>query len=200
MLLWQGIGRWLVRNPRSGRLFGAVSISDAYKPMSRSLIARWAGRHLRFRGAFPLQVVPRRPFPAPLEGEARNLPGLLEDFDALDEAIALIEGDKGVPVLFKHYARLGGRFAGFNSDPAFGDVLDGLVVVDLASADVRLLGAYMGKGEALGFQARHKRGQTPSMPSGCAGGGCPCPAPCRPPSRPGWWRGPRSARAAWPRT
>ena len=116
---------------------------------------RWAGRHLRFDGAFPLRVVPRRPFPAPLKGEARNLPGLLEDFDALDEAVSLIEGDKGVPVLFKHYARLGGRFAGFNSDPAFGDVLDGLVVIDLACTDTRLLAAYMGKEQALGFQARH---------------------------------------------
>jgi putative hemolysin len=155
MLLWKGIGRWLLRNPRYGRLFGAVSISDAYKPMSRSLIARWAHRHLRFRGAFPLQVVPRRPFPAPLEGEARSLPGLLEDFDALDEAVSVIEGNKGVPVLFKHYARLGGRFAGFNSDPAFGDVLDGLVVVDLACTDTRLLAAYMGREEAVAFQARH---------------------------------------------
>ncbi|HET6439744.1 MAG TPA: GNAT family N-acyltransferase [Anaeromyxobacter sp.] len=155
MLLWKGIGQWLLRNPRYGRLFGAVSISDAYKPISRALMARWASRHLRFRGAFPLQVVPRRPFLAPLKGEAKSLPGLLEDFDALDEAVSLIEGDKGVPVLFKHYARLGGRFAGFNFDPAFGDVLDGLVVVDLAYTDIRLLTAYMGREEALAFQARH---------------------------------------------
>jgi len=155
MLLWKGIGRWLLQNPRYGRLFGAVSISDAYNPVSRALMARWANRHLRFKGAFPMQVVPRRPYPAPLKGEAKGLPGLLEGFDALDEAVSLIEGDKGVPVLFKHYARLGGRFAGFNSDPAFGDVLDGLVVVDLAHTDPRLLAVYMGKEQAAAFQARH---------------------------------------------
>ena len=155
MLLWKGIGRWLQLNPRYRRLFGAVSISADYHPMSRSLIARWARRHLKLEGASPLHVMPRRPFLTPLKGEARSLPGRLGDFDELDEAVRLIEGGKGVPVLFKHYARLGGRFAGFNFDPAFGDVLDGLVVVDLAHTDTRLLGMYMGRAEAREYQARH---------------------------------------------
>ena len=155
MLLWKGIGRWLQLNPRYRRLFGAVSISADYHPMSRALVARWAGRHLKLEGASPLHVMPRRPFLTPLKGEARSLPGRLGDFDELDEAVRLIEGGKGVPMLFKHYARLGGRFAGFNFDPAFGDVLDGLVVVDLAHTDTRLLGMYMGRAEAREYQARH---------------------------------------------
>ncbi len=36
-------------------------------------------------------------------------------------------------------------------------------------------------------------------PPGCPGGARRSPGPCRPPSRPRWWRGPRTARAAWPR-
>jgi putative hemolysin len=155
MLLWKGIGRWLQLNPRYRRLFGPVSISDDYQPMSRTLIARWASRHLKLEGSSLLRVMPRRPFLASLKGEARRLPGQLVDFDALDEAVRLIEGDKGVPVLFKHYAKLGGRFAGFNFDPAFGDCLDGLVVVDLARTDPRLLGMYMGRAEAKAYQAFH---------------------------------------------
>jgi putative hemolysin len=116
MLLWKGIGRWLQLHPRYRRLFGAVSISADYKPMSRALIARWASRHLKLEGITPLRIMARRPFLTPLKGEARSLPGRLGDFEALDEAVSLIEGGRGVPVLFKHYAKLGGRFAGFNFD------------------------------------------------------------------------------------
>jgi hypothetical protein len=123
--------------------------------MSRALIARWASRHLKLEGITPLRIMARRPFLTPLKGEARSLPGRLGDFEALDEAVSLIEGGRGVPVLFKHYARLGGRFAGFNFDSAFGDVLDGLVVVDLACTDTRLLGMYMGRAQAREFQALH---------------------------------------------
>ncbi len=157
MLLWKGIGRWLVLHPRYRRLFGAVSISDAYKPTSRALMARWCSRHLRLKGTSPLNVMPRRPFFAQLKGQARALPEQLLNFEALDEAVSLIEGDKGVPVLFKHYAKLGGRFAGFNVDPGFGDALDGLVVVDLAHTDPRFLGMYMGRDEARAFQAYHRQ-------------------------------------------
>jgi putative hemolysin len=158
MLLWKGIGRWLCLHPRYRRLFGAVSISDAYKPISRALMARWCSRHLPLLGTRPLSVLPRRPFFAQLKGQARTLPAQLEDFEALDEAISLIEGDKGVPVLFKHYAKLGGRFAGFNVDPGFGDALDGLVVVDLAHTDPRFLAMYMGREEAKAFQEHHRSG------------------------------------------
>jgi putative hemolysin len=158
MLLWKGIGRWLVLHPRYRRLFGAVSISDAYKPTSRALMARWCSRHLPLRGTRPLSVMPRRPFFAQLKGQARALPEQLENFEALDEAVSLIEGDKGVPVLFKHYAKLGGRFAGFNVDPGFGDALDGLVVVDLAHTDPRFLAMYMGREQARAFQEHHRQG------------------------------------------
>jgi putative hemolysin len=155
MLLWKGIGRWLVLHPRYRRLFGAVSISDAYTPTSRALMARWCSRHLRLQGAPFLSVMPRRPFFAQLRGQARALTDQLQNFEALDEAVSLLEGGKGVPVLLKHYAKLGGRFAGFNVDAGFGDVLDGLVVVDLAGTDPRFLAMYMGRDEARAFQAHH---------------------------------------------
>ena len=162
LLLWKGIGAWLVRNPRYRRLFGAVSISADYTPTSRALMARWASRHLKLEGASLLRVFPRRPFLVSLSGEARSLSARLRDFDALDAAVSAIEGGRGVPVLFKHYTRLGGRFACFSADPAFGDSLDGLVVVDLAHTDPRLLGMYMGRAEAREFQARHLAPSTPA--------------------------------------
>jgi len=41
----------------------------------------------------------------------------------------------GLPVLAKRYLELGGEFAAWHVDRAFGDSLDGLMVLDLARAD-----------------------------------------------------------------
>ncbi len=59
----------------------------------------------------------------------RRLPQSIEE---LSRTIAQIEPDhKGIPVLLRQYLRLGGRILAFNVDGEFGNVLDGLMVVDL---------------------------------------------------------------------
>jgi hypothetical protein len=45
--------------------------------------------------------------------------------------IAQVEPDhKGIPILLRQYLRLGGRIIAFNVDREFGNVLDGLLVLD----------------------------------------------------------------------
>ena len=54
--------------------------------------------------------------------------------------------DKGL--LLKQYLRLGGKLLGFNIDPDFGYVLDGLILVDLVQlsrTNPRQLERFMGK-------------------------------------------------------
>jgi len=63
-----------------------------------------------------------------------------------------------VPILLKHYLKLGGRLLGFNTDGQFGDALDGFIVVDLRASDPRLLARYMGEEGAAGFLAYHGTG------------------------------------------
>ncbi|MGH8550780.1 MAG: hypothetical protein ACRERU_19710 [Methylococcales bacterium] len=71
--------------------------------------------------------------------------------------IAEIEADsKGVPILIKHYLKLGGRFLGFNVDDRFTNVLDGLILVDLCRTDIRLLRKYMGPENARSFTDYHQ--------------------------------------------
>ncbi len=41
MLLWRGIGKFISQNPLNPILFGAVSISNAYHPVSRRMIVRY---------------------------------------------------------------------------------------------------------------------------------------------------------------
>jgi hypothetical protein len=161
MLLWRGIGEFVARNPRYATLYGPVSISNDYQPLSRALLVDFLRRsHLQPDGA--REVRPRRPFrtPARLRRQTGDL-GAFGGLEAVDALIAGIEPDgKGTPVLVRHYLRMGGRFLGFSVDDQFGEALDGLVMVDLRRTEPRLLARYMGKagaGEFLDFQRRATR-------------------------------------------
>ncbi|MDI6727589.1 MAG: hypothetical protein QMD44_01515, partial [Thermodesulfovibrionales bacterium] len=79
----------------------------------------------------------------------------IEDVSSLIEEI---ESDhKGIPILLKQYLKLGGRLIGFNIDPQFSNVLDGLILVDLTKTEQRILERYMTKQGAEAFLAFHKQ-------------------------------------------
>ena len=129
------------RNPRYRVLFGPVSISNRYQALSRQLIVSFLERHA-FRAELKNLVVARNPFRGPTE---RNT-GL--DVDDLSAVVSDVDpGQSGIPVLLRHYLRLGGRLVGFNVDPQFAGVLDGPIVVDLTKTDPKLLGRCLGKAE-----------------------------------------------------
>jgi putative hemolysin len=126
LLLWKGIGRYAASRPKCAMLFGAASISDAYRPESRDLIVRMLQQHT-IEELAPL-VFPRNPYCAP----AVRVP---TEWDQLSKVIADLESDgKGVPILIKQYMRSGGKVLGFNVDRAFSNSLDALVVVNLREA------------------------------------------------------------------
>jgi hypothetical protein len=80
-----------------------------------------------------------------------------DDIDDISELISSIETDrKGIPILLKQYIRLGGQIVGFNVDPAFGNVLDGLIMVDLTKTEPKMLERYLGKDGAQHFFAYHR--------------------------------------------
>jgi len=119
LLLWNGIGAFVSRNPRYRVLFGPVSISNRYQALSRQLIVSFLERHA-FRAELKNLVVARNPFRGPTE---RNT-GL--DVDDLSAVVSDVDpGQSGIPLLLRHYLRLGGKLVGFNVDPQFADVLDG---------------------------------------------------------------------------
>jgi hypothetical protein len=61
----------------------------------------------------------------------------------------------GMPVLLRQYLKLNAKLLGFNVDPDFGDVLDGLMLVDLTKVQRAILVRYMGRGEAAQFLEHH---------------------------------------------
>jgi hypothetical protein len=68
----------------------------------------------------------------------------------------VIEGLILAPVLLRQYLKLGAKFLGFSLDRSFGNVLDGLIMVDLTLTDRRLLDRFMGSEGAESFLAFHR--------------------------------------------
>jgi putative hemolysin len=156
LLLWKGIGRWVAGHPRYRVLFGPVSISREYSQASKALMVSYLEAR---RGELAGQVEPRRQFRAGrLRGcDAALLAPLLRNLEELSEVVAELEADgKGVPVLLRQYLQLGGTVLAFNVDRAFSNVVDGLVVVDLAGLAPAVLEKYLGREGAAGFRAAHQ--------------------------------------------
>jgi len=156
LLLWRAIARYVYQRPRLRFLFGAVSISATYQPLSQQLMVNLLRMHHGL-SEYEQLVSPRMPFcigkPQAHDVLVRCLG---DDTDAIDDLVSDLESDrKGMPVLVRQYLRLGARFIAFNVDRSFGNCVDGLMVVDLVKTEPRTLARYMGKTEAQRFRERH---------------------------------------------
>jgi putative hemolysin len=157
LLLWKGIGHYVASRPDCPTLFGAVSVSNDYNPVSRDLMVSYLKRHTD-AALVPL-VKPRRPFrpAAKSKWHAHVLSCFLRDLEDLADPIADLEPDgKGVPILIRQYMKLGGRILGFNVDAKFSNALDGLILVDLRKTPLAALARYLPRGEAARFLDFHR--------------------------------------------
>jgi len=127
LLLWRGIGEFLVRHPRYRHLLGPVSISARHSNRSRETLMAFLERK-HFDPALARLVAPTNP-PVRDAGTPHS-----------------IEPDRSnIPVLLRHYLKLNARAIGFNVDAAFGDALDALMIVDLARVESAVLARYLGR-------------------------------------------------------
>jgi len=154
LLLWKGIGHFVVRHPRYRVLFGPVSISARYTDTSQQLLMAFL-RQNHLDGDLAELV-------ATLDSHAVKLApvstGVPRSIDEANRLIARAESDgKGVPVLLRQYLKLNARLLGFSVDPAFGDALDALMMVDLTRVDPGILNRYLGRHQAIQFLARHRQ-------------------------------------------
>ena len=145
MLLWKGIGHYVGRHPQYRILFGPVSISNDYHPISQELLVRYLSRTNEEKRRAS-QVTPRQPYKA-----KKKLTDNLVDLDATDLNIiadllnTVEQDDKGIPVIMRQYLKLGGQILGFNIDPEFNNSVDCLLWVDLMRTERPLLKKYMGE-------------------------------------------------------
>ncbi len=156
LALWRGICCYVVRHPQYRVLFGPVSISNDYLPTSRLMLIDFLKQHHLDENLSKLikarNGVKRR---HPLAGLSQEIvrDSSLDNFSNL---LSGIEPDrKGIPVLIRQYIKFGGKLLGFNLDPHFGNVIDGLIMVDLPKTELKTLQRYMGKDEAISYTRLH---------------------------------------------
>ncbi|MGR8920227.1 MAG: lysophospholipid acyltransferase family protein [Gammaproteobacteria bacterium] len=158
MLLWKGIAAYVVRQPRYRVLFGPVSISNDYHPVSQQLMVRFLQRtSMELERAS--QVKPRNPFRGgSVQTKCIDLD--VSDLRIIANLLTTVEhGDTGVPVLLRQYLKLNGRILGFNVDPDFNNAIDCLLWVDLTRTDASLLRKYMGREGVERFLRYHGMGE-----------------------------------------
>lgn len=156
LMLWKGLAAFIVKNPRYSKLFGCVSISGDYSPLSRELMAGFLRRHC-FDKELARMVTPSTPLKdkALKRLDVALSEAALSDPEDLGSLVTEVEG-RGIPVLLKQYLKLGGKILGFNVDPDFGDCLDGLILVDLVHTDPKILARFMGTKGAERFLCHHE--------------------------------------------
>jgi putative hemolysin len=158
LMLWRGLGQYIASHSQVHTLFGAVSISNDYNPVSRQLVTQFLKNQDASHDLASL-VKARRPFrQAKAAADDIVVRHFFRDLDSLSAVISDMETDgKGVPILLKQYVKLGGKLLGFNVDPQFSDALDGLVVVDLRQTEPEILDRYMGKTGSTRFLEYHRQ-------------------------------------------
>jgi putative hemolysin len=131
-LLWKGILKFLIDNPRYRYLIGPVSISNSFSKFSKSLIVDYINRN-HFDHELAQYVKPRKKFKVDFENiDTDALLSGEDTFKNLDALISEVETrNMKVPVLLRQYIGLNAKIISFNIDPKFADCLDGFLVLDL---------------------------------------------------------------------
>lgn len=145
-LLWRGIVKFIRRNPDYTKLFGAVSISDQYHPLSKALIVRFL-KNKKLQGGFENKIRARKNPTCETHRSLRafDYPGSLPSLEDVSGLVSDLESDrKGVPTLLKHYLQLNGVILGIGVDQGFSDALDGFILVDIEKVDPAVLKKYEG--------------------------------------------------------
>lgn len=153
-LLWQGIGRYLAAFPRYRRLYGTVSLSRQHDDRAIALICDALiepSPHVRSRHALHTGLHSEwRAFVAALrESGCTRL-----DLPTLSACVRGIDPEgKDLPILLKHYYKLGARFHCVGVDPNFNDTPGLLLSVDMDAMPEKLISTFLGE-HAAAYLAR----------------------------------------------
>jgi len=154
-LLWRGIGRILVNNPKYHTLFGSVSVSREYSDLARSLIADTLLTNFK-ANEFSELVKPLTPHKVKNRVWSNEILNELANIKMLGKLIGRCDPGKAVPVLLRHYLSLNGKMVCFNIHADFNDSLEGLIIVDARNTHPKTLARFMGVEGYNTFNELHK--------------------------------------------
>ncbi|QHJ11761.1 hypothetical protein FX988_01997 [Paraglaciecola mesophila] len=140
LLLWRGIGRFVCQFPQYRTLYGTVSLSKLYDPRSVSLIEHALVTPTKSATA-------RTQLGFPVSAEIADFARQYPLANHLTSLLAGIESDgKDIPILLKHYQKLGAKFHCLGIDSNFNYTPGLLLSVELANAPEKLGKLYLGEG------------------------------------------------------
>ena len=155
LLLWKGIGRFIARHPQYRLLFGPVSVSTRYSDASHQLLMAFLRQNHFAAELGELVDAFHAPGVTHAPPQSARIP---QSIDEVNRLVEQAEADgKGMPVLLRQYLKLNARLIGFNVDPAFGEALDALMIVDLTTVDSAILNRYLGRFDARQFRTFHQK-------------------------------------------
>jgi putative hemolysin len=157
LLLWTGIGRFIVQQPKYHTLIGSVSISAEFRAISKDLMVQFLLDN-NFDEKLQSFVRAKKPYKMAQQPHPEYYNSFsIRDLNDVQDLISEIEStDLKVPILIKHYLKMGGHILAFNVDTDFNNVLDGLMCIDLRKTDPQILRKYMGEDGYAAFSKAHK--------------------------------------------
>ena len=140
LLLWRGICTFAFKHPQYRTLYGTVSLSTHYHPLSITLISKALNKKSSF-------VKARVPYQHINNTELDNYFNKYKvDITQLSLLIQAVEKDrKTLPILAKHYHKMGAEFHCLGLDAHFNNTPGLLLRVDLPKSPDKLLNLYFGK-------------------------------------------------------
>ncbi len=141
LLLWKGIGAFVMKYPQYKTLYGTVSISKLYHPKSVKLIESALIKESDRLGVEPIHSLPMTLHPELQDfSDSKNLTPYLKTM-----LNSLEKDGKDIPVLAKQYQKLGARFHALGIDTSFNHTPGLLLSVHLPSASPKQLKLYLGE-------------------------------------------------------
>lgn len=139
-LLWRGIGAFVCKFPHYRTLYGTVSLSKLYDMRSVALMENALVTETS-------KVEPKTPFDFTLHPELQDFAEQQPMKPHLTALLASIEDDgKDIPVLAKHYLKMGAKYHCLGIDSNFNDTPGLLLSVNLPEAPEKLGKLYLADG------------------------------------------------------
>ena len=142
-LLWCGIGQYIVRHPKYRMVYGVVSMSRLYDPTTIAAI----------RDALvepDEDVRAKAPYEPQLGQPWRDFVGDLSrplGMKLVSQIVRGLEsGERDVPILIKHYHKLGARFVSAAVDSSFNNTPGLLLCLDVPNIPQKYLKQYLREG------------------------------------------------------
>lgn len=144
-MLWQGIGAYVLNNPKYHTLFGCVSISREHSELARAFLSDSMMESFRAEQQFLSDVRPVAPLRVKGKLWTAEILASLGDIAIINKLLGRCDPGKTIPILLRHYLNLNGRFVCFSLNTGFNNSLDGLILVDLRKTPEKYLRRYLGK-------------------------------------------------------